>query len=46
MFILVIGLILSAALFVFLGFENKTVSVPDGRGNMTQMRSRTSMMIL
>ena len=39
MFILVIGLILSAALFVFLGFENKTVAVPDGRGNMTQMRS-------
>lgn len=39
MFILTIGLILSLALFVLLGFENKTVSMPDGRGNMTQMRS-------
>ena len=39
MFVLMIGLILSAVLFVFLGFRNKTVAVPDGRGNMTQMQS-------
>ena len=39
MFVLLIGLILSAALFVYLGFENKTIEVPDGRGNMTKMRS-------
>lgn len=39
MFVLVIGLILSVALFVFLGFENKLIAVPDGRGNTTQMRS-------
>ena len=31
MFILVLGCILAAALFVFLGFQNRTVSVPDGR---------------
>ena len=40
MSILILGVILSAALFVFLGFQNKTVSVSDGRGNMTQMMSR------
>ena len=40
MSILILGVILSAGLFVFLGFQNKTVSVPDGRGNMTQMMSR------
>lgn len=39
MFVLVFGLILSAALFVLLGFQNKTEMVPDGHGNMTRMRS-------
>ena len=39
MFALLFGLALSAALFVLLGFRSKTEMVPDGRGNMTQMRS-------
>ena len=38
MFILVSGLLLSAALFVALGFRSKTVEIPDGHGNVTQMR--------
>ncbi|MBR4550299.1 MAG: prohibitin family protein [Oscillospiraceae bacterium] len=39
MFILVIGLFLSAGLYVYLGFQNKIVTVSDGRGGTTQMRS-------
>lgn len=39
MFVLVFGLILSAVLFVLLGFQNKTEMVSDGLGNMTRMRS-------
>ena len=37
MFVFTVGLILSAALFVALGFQNKKSYIPDGKGNVTQM---------